>query len=207
MTQYVMTERLSEKCNVTLEEAKAALEGADWNMLTATHLLEQESFRRMQQLNEFAMDGTAAAVMAAPEAGAADEAPAATDHVEVQAADTEEAEDRAQAAATEKVEAKRRRGKGLRNLGEHLRRLVACGNRNRFAVHKNGERLLEMPVTALALLMLCAFWVCVPLLVIGLFAGCRYSFQGKELGREGVNAALGRASDAAEAMKQGAARA
>ena len=39
MTQYEMTENLSEKCDVTLEEAKTALEASDWNTLTATHLL------------------------------------------------------------------------------------------------------------------------------------------------------------------------
>lgn len=39
--QFEMTERLSRKMHITLEAAKAALEASDWNMLTATHLLEQ----------------------------------------------------------------------------------------------------------------------------------------------------------------------
>ena len=30
------------------------------------------------------------------------------------------------------------------------------------------------------ILMLFAFWTCVPLLVIGLFLGCRYSFSGQD---------------------------
>ena len=34
------------------------------------------------------------------------------------------------------------------------------------------------------LLLIFAFWVCVPLMIIGLFAGFRYSFSGAELGRE-----------------------
>lgn len=196
MTQYEMTENLSEKCDVTLEEAKTALEASDWNTLTATHLLEKEKFRRMQELHEFAESGTATAVQAAPEEAAAEDA-ATEEGVKIEVVEV-----------PEHTESKKScHGKALKNLGEHIRRLLACGNRNRFTVQRGEEQLLTMPVTALAILLLCAFWVCVPLLVIGLFAGCRYSFSGKELGRESINNALGKAADAADSMKRAAAKA
>lgn len=196
MTQYEMTENLSEKCDVTLEEAKTALEASDWNTLTATHLLEKEKFRRMQELYEFAESGTATAVQAAPEEAAAEDA-ATEEGVKIEVVEV-----------PEHTESKKScHGKALKNLGEHIRRLLACGNRNRFTVQRGEEQLLTMPVTALAILLLCAFWVCVPLLVIGLFAGCRYSFSGKELGRESINNALGKAADAADSMKRAAAKA
>ena len=201
MTQYEMTEQLSEKLHVTLEDAKTALENGDWNMLTATHLLEQEKFRRMQELNEAASTAEAAAVQFAPDEGAADA-------ISMDDAATEEA------AAEEKVEEtgnararKHRGGKALRNLGQHIRRLVACGNRNRLEVRKGDELVLSLPVTVVAVAMLCAFWVCLILLVVGLFTGCHYSFNGKELGRKNINDALAKAADAAEQMKQNVAKA
>ena len=198
MTQYEMTEQLSEKCNVSLAEAKAALEEGDWNALTATHLLDQEKYRRMQALNEAA--GTAVAVQVAPEEPVSEEPEAASEPATVQVVET--------AAQTDRPAAKqRRRGKGLKNLGDHIRRLVAWGNRNRLVVRRNGETALELPVTVLAALMLFAFWVCVPLLVIGLFAGCRYSFSGRDLDRENINGALERAANAADRVKQAAAKA
>ena len=205
MTQYEMTEQLAVKCGVSVEEAMTALEASGWNTLTATHLLEQEKFRRMQELSAFAESGTvtavqggsAAAVQAAPEEAAAPEAAC------------EETPDEAQTVVVEVIEEARQKearkqckSQGLKNLGAHLRRLLACGNRNRFIARKGEEQLLAMPVTALVLLMLCAFWVCVPLLVIGLFAGCRYGFEGKELGREDINRVLGKAADAADHVKQ-----
>ena len=205
MTQYEMTEQLAVKCGVSVEEAMTALEASGWNTLTATHLLEQEKFRKMQALNAFAesgtatavQGGTAAAVQAAPEEAAAPEAAC------------EETPDEAQTVVVEVIEEARQKearkqckSQGLKNLGAHLRRLLACGNRNRFIARKGEEQLLAMPVTALVLLMLCAFWVCVPLLVIGLFAGCRYGFEGKELGREDINRVLGKAADAADHVKQ-----
>ena len=173
MTQYEMTEKLAEKCDVTLEEAKTALENGDWNMLTATHLLEQEKFSRMQALNEAASTGAATAVQFAPDEGTW-EAPEA----QAQAATEETVKE-----TVKRVEARHRANRqGARKLGALIRRAVAWGNRNRFEVHKGGERLLDVPVTALVLAMVCAFWVCVPLLVVGLFMGCRYSVGGREFG-------------------------
>ena len=186
MTQYEMTEKLAEKCEVSLETARNALENSDWNTLTATHLLDTEKFRRMQELNEFAEGGTtaaggatAAAVQAAPEEAPAQEAPAQ----EAPAQEAPAQEGGVKIDVVEAVKARKKsracRGQGLKNLGEHLRRLLALGNRTRFTVKRGDEQLLSMPVTALAILLLCAFWVCVPLLVIGVFAGCRYRLEDR----------------------------
>lgn len=213
MTQNEMVEMLSHKCEVTQEEARTALETANWNTLTATHLLEQEKFRRMQALNEAASAAEAMAVQFAPE-----ESPAQETQAEAQSTAEEMSSDEAApefkaipneniAAAPRAASKKRSRNRGFRNVGEHIRRLVACGNRNSFTVRKGDAQLLDIPVTALAVLMLCAFWVCVPLLVVGLFAGCRYSFIGRDLGREDINHVLGKASDAAEHVKQSVAHA
>ena len=107
-------------------------------------------------------------------------------------------------------EARVRRRGVVEGLGGLLRDLFNLGNRNRFEVrraasplgHKGDEVLLEVPVTVLVLLLIFAFWVCIPLLVIGLFAGCRYSFSGAELGRESVNNAMDKAAEAVERVKE-----
>ena len=90
----------------------------------------------------------------------------------------------------------------VQGLGTLIRDLFNLGNRNRFEVRRNDELLLEVPVTVLVLLLIFAFWVCIPLLVIGLFAGCRYAFSGEELGRESVNSAMNKAADMAEKVKE-----
>ena len=95
----------------------------------------------------------------------------------------------------------RRRGV-VEGLGGMIRDLFNLGNRNRFEVRRGDELLLEVPVTVLVLLLIFAFWVCIPLLVIGLFAGCRYSFSGDELGRESVNQAMDKAAEAVERVKE-----
>ena len=155
MTEYEMTEQLAEKMHITLEEAKAALEAAEWNTLTATHILEQENFRRKQALDAIASEGAESGPEAQPEAEAAE-------HV--------------------RAEAKKARRNGLKQIGRAIRDLVALGNRSRFAIHRDGSQLLEMPVTVLAVLLLFSFGTCALLLVAGLFAGCRYSVNGNVIG-------------------------
>ena len=120
MTQYEMVEKLAEKMNVTLEEAKVALEAAEWNMLDAALVLEK--------------------------------AHGAT-------------------AQTESDQSCRK--DGIRKL----RDLIARGIHSRFTVRRKDVVVLDLLVLGL----LCAFRACVLLLVIGLFAGCRYNVGDKEV--------------------------
>ena len=160
MTNYEMTEQISEKMGVSLEEAREALETCSWDMLDAALLLEKRK-------------------RAAAEADLADSGRSA----DAQSGD-------------------RKEGKGdlLHRAGVFCTKLLAAGNRNRFEVRKKNseEVLLDMPVTVLVLLLLVAFWVCLVVLIIGLFAGLRYSFSGRELGRIGINKAMDKAGEAAD---------
>ena len=158
MTNYEMTEKLSEKMGVSMEEAKKALEACEWDMLDAALLLEKEH--------------------------GGERGTYTTRQERKSACEENPREDR----------------RLLPKLFGLLRKLIAIGNRNRFEVRrKNSEEIvLDMPMTAMVLLLIFAFWVCVPLLVIGLFAGFRYSFSGAELGRESINSAMDKASEAAD---------
>ena len=148
--KFDIVEQLARKMSVNLEDAKAALEAAGWNTLTATYMLEQEEFRRKQALN------------------AAAESCAVRDRTTDGGAVT--------GKVAKKAAAKPRKNRPwLTNLRDHIRRLVAFGNHNRFTIIKDGEQLLEMPVTALALLLLFSFGTCALLMAVGLFAGCRYT--------------------------------
>ena len=172
MTHYEMAEKLSEKMGVSLEKATEALEACDWEMLDAALMLEKEIGQNGQQ--------------------------------------TWTSCDTSAEESNPGREARERRRGVVEGLGGLLRDLFNLGNRNRFEVRrgasplgrKDDEVLLEVPVTVLVLLLIFAFWVCIPLLVIGLFAGCRYSFSGAELGRESVNNAMDKAAEAVERVKE-----
>jgi len=80
--------------------------------------------------------------------------------------------------------------------------VVRRGNANHFEVYRHGSSVLSIPVTALVLILIFAFWFALPAIVVGLFFGCRYRFRGPDLGRDGVNSAMNSAADVADNIKQ-----
>lgn len=75
---------------------------------------------------------------------------------------------------------------------------IGKANNNFLEVRRKDELILELPVSVLVLLLVFLFWVTLPLIIAGLFLGCRYTFRGEELGREDVNRVMNKAADAAQ---------
>ena len=80
--------------------------------------------------------------------------------------------------------------------------IINRGNRNSFEVMRGDHKVISIPVTALALMLLFMFWLTVPLMIVGLFFGYRYMFIGPDLGREEVNRAMDSVADVAENLKK-----
>ena len=158
-TNYEMVEQLSHKCSVTLEEAKAALDANNWNMLTSTYQLEQEAFKRKQELNNVlsSQEDATAENNAEQEQSVTGSEPTADNQTEVN--------EKGQNGAPKKTEGK----DTMKKLSQVIKDLIKQGNRNRFVIHRNGEQLVDMPVTILALLLLGSFGTCAFLMVVGLF--------------------------------------
>lgn len=83
-----------------------------------------------------------------------------------------------------------------------LAKLIKKGISNRFVVTRKGDEIICIPVLLLLAVVCLCFWVALPLLVIGLFLECRYSFRGEDLGRKKVNDAMDKASCYADDLKQ-----
>ena len=175
MSTLEQVEKLKEKANVSYEEAKAALDVAGGDMLDAIIHLEQQG-----KVNAPANDGKFSTTSAKEE----------TD---------EEKKKR-------NKEKEKEYGETFSSiLGRLVRwcgRIIAKGNTHMFEVRRNGEVLVSIPLTVLILLLIFAFWVVIPLIIIGLFFGCRYYFRGPDLEKTGVNKIMDAAADAADDFKK-----
>lgn len=69
-------------------------------------------------------------------------------------------------------------------------------------VRRGGKQLFALPLIALVLLLLFAFWFTIPAMVVGLFFGITYRFKGVD-GVDGVNRAMDKAAGMAEQIKNG----
>ena len=179
MEKLDKVELVREKCNVSYEEARNALEACDYDVLDAVVMLEQAS-----EVTE----RRAASVPPAPEAtyelpevaGAAPEsepAPEAADHRNTKATTA------------------------WRRFCAKCKGLWEAGLEMSFIAERHGEELFALPVSLVVLgLLFCgaSLW----LLVIGLFFGCRYRIEGQGKVAETVNDAMGKVADAAETVKE-----
>ena len=80
-------------------------------------------------------------------------------------------------------------------------RLIRKGMQNHFVAQRRGETVISIPVLLLILLLCIGFWFILPLMIVGLFCECRYSFEGPDLGRKDVNDAMGKATEYADDLK------
>jgi len=90
----------------------------------------------------------------------------------------------------------------LKKFGEFCLKMIRKGNANSFEVLKGGESKGSTPVTAFALLLIFVPWITIPLLIIGLFFGFRYRFNGPDLSSKTVNDAMNSVADAAINLKK-----
>lgn len=159
MDHLEMVEKLRAHADVGYEEARAALEETDWDLLDAVVLLERQGKTRPGGA-AYTTKETAREAENSPKRGRAD--------------------------------------RFFTWLGD----LFTKGGRNMLEVSRGGSVVLTIPVLVFVLLLLLAFWVVIPLLIVGLFCGCRFALRGPELEREEVNRVIGKASDVVEGIKQ-----
>ena len=68
---------------------------------------------------------------------------------------------------------------------------------NELEILRRDQPVTALPVLILILLLVFAFWVTVPLLILGLFLGFRYRFSGPDLERDSINDVMGSVADGA----------
>ncbi|MDD2483910.1 MAG: ubiquitin [Eubacteriales bacterium] len=176
MITLEQVERLREKANVSYDEAKAALEEANGDLLEALINLEKQGKVNAPEGNGYYSSDKTSTAKA----------------IEVLPGEK----------AKQKKECNGGFRDAMRKLGRFFMQLLHKGNSNSFEVLKNGEVKASLAITVVVVLLICFFWVTVPLLVIGLFFGFRYRFRGPDLGKEVMNNAMDSAAEAAENIKK-----
>lgn len=81
------------------------------------------------------------------------------------------------------------------------RRVIQKGNETLFKVERNDKNIIRIPVTVFVIILIFGFWFVFVAMLIGLFFGCRYSFEGLGKVELDVNKAMDSAADAAEKIK------
>lgn len=178
MTTLEQVEKLRTMANVSYDEAKAALDATNGDLLEAIIYLEKQG-----KVN-------------APSGGG-------------YYSSEKTADPSVEACKTRGGEKQNKYDKGgeaftslIKKFGAFCLKMLRKGNANYFEVLKGEESKASVPVTALALLTIFAFWMVIPLVIIGLFFGFRYRFNGPDFIGKTVNDAMNNAADAAVNLKK-----
>lgn len=172
-------ELLREKANVSYDEAKEAMEAADGDVLDALIYLEKKG-----KVTPPSGGGYYSSEKGLPE----------------QVSSQHKRREEASNGAKEKSGV--RFGDLMRRFGRFCAQLVHKGNINTLEILKDGMVKTAFPVTLLVVLLVFAFWITVPLLILGLFFGYRYQFRGPDLEKEVVNEAMDSVANTAEELKR-----
>lgn len=192
MTNLEKVEKLREKANVTYEDAKAALEATDWDMLDAILKLEKEGKIREQASAsegfEFNTDST-------------EDVNAAETQQGFQNADTPQ--QIVESYQTHQEEQKKKESGKLDGFWRWCKKILKKSVDNKFIVNRHGEQVMEIPVLLLVVLLLASVWTILIIMAVGLFFGFGYSFAGPDLGRKDINDAMAKANNVADDIKNG----
>jgi len=175
MITMEQVEKLRTYADVTYEEAKNALERAEGDLLEALILLEKEGKTKGPQSGGRVVTREPEKEQASQKAG-----------------NGKEKEKRQGSSFSDLV------GRFFRWLGV----LIHKGNANMMAVERKGEKIIDLPLTILVLLLIFAFWFVIPLMIVGLFFSFRYSFHGPDVGTVNVNKVMDDVASAAEGIKK-----
>ncbi|MBF8436363.1 DUF4342 domain-containing protein [Halanaerobiaceae bacterium Z-7014] len=169
MITFEKVEKLREYAGISYEEAKKELEKTDGDLLEAVVNLEKEGRIKKPEANGYYKSSGQEK--------------------------TEESMEKVDMRKEEKT-----RGSNftetLKNILSWVRKLIEKGNSNNFKIIKDDNLVLEIPLTAFALLLFFAFWIVIPAMVIGLVFGYRYNLGGPDLDETKVNKAMDSVSDA-----------
>ncbi|MBQ1490936.1 MAG: hypothetical protein IIZ39_03160 [Blautia sp.] len=100
----------------------------------------------------------------------------------------------------EKVEEQQKKAERNGNLRQTIRRICQILVHNSFQIQRKNNILLMMPAWVFALILFVAWKGVVPAMIIGLFFGFRYSFEGED-DLKTANDFMDKASDVVNEMK------
>ena len=169
-----MVERLREKAPVSYAQAKEALEYSEGNLLDALIYLEERGVIPRPEDAYYSTKG---------------EAPPPPPTQDLPLQETPEPGKKKKHRSPLGVvvvwpKGEKRRGRSLRELLSRLYRVLVD---NELEVWRRDEPVTSLPLLILLILFVFAFYVTIPLLLIGLFFGFRYRFSGPELERDSIN--------------------
>ena len=173
MDKQEKVEKYREKTGVSYEDAMIALEACDYDLLDAIIYLEKLDKVKAPEVESFTTG---------------EEQKTSTEFEQAQQTYTNDCN---------KVTFGQMMDKFFKWCGKVLKKSVD----STFIVERRGQTMITVPVLVLVIALILAFWVVLPLLVVGLFCECRYHFEGIGDINVNLNSACDKMADSVDNLK------
>ena len=192
MDNYQKVEQLVNKAGCSYEDAKAALEACGWDMLDAVISLEREGKVNKETAEQKAEEP----IEIIPEVSADKVAGSSSQQI-TYTYDDSSSGNSDKAGNTGKADGTGKRG---RRLWKRIKSILV---NNRMVVLKSsGQQIMDLPIVIPVIALIAFFWATLIVAVIAIMVfGCRFHFEGEDLGKTNINSTMDKATDYAEKVR------
>ena len=180
MENYQKVEQLVNKAGCSYEEAKAALEACDWDMLDAVISLERDGKVEKESVEQKTEEPVEIIPEVVPDKNSYDGA-----------AGYEGSDGNAGSE-----------GKAPKRERKLWKRIKSILTNNRMVVFRSsGQQILDLPIWIPVIALIAFFWATLIIAGIAMVFGCRFHFEGEDLGKININSTMDKATDYAEKVR------
>lgn len=191
MENYQKVEQIVNKAGCSYEDAKTALEGCEWDMLDAVISLERDG----KISKETAEQKTEEPIEIIPEVSADKVSGNNSQQITYVYAEGQGGNN----AGGENTDNSQKEPKGVRKLWKRIKSILM---NNRMLVFKsNGQQIVDLPVVIPLIALIAFFWATLILAGVAMVFGCRFHFEGEDLGKTTINNTMDKATDYAEKVR------
>ena len=218
MENYQKVEQLVSKTGCSYEDGKAALEGCGWDMLDAVISLERDGKIKKETAEHKTEETVGVApevvVETIPEDGQSsysyDGAAGGQSSAGSFGGQNTTGNYDGQNGAGYQNRIGYQGGAGNSGNGEGApkkkfrlwARFKSIMTKNRMIVLKsNGQQMMDLPIWVPVIALLAFFWATLGIAVVAMVLGCRFHFEGEDLGKTNINSTMDKATDYAEKVK------
>ena len=160
MENIKLIEKLKNKTNISYEEAKDVLENSNWDILDAMLYLEEKNKIKKPSVSIFYTNENN---------------------------ESYKAVERINNKIEKKNYNKSKKVNSFEGIFEILCKVIDNCNNIFLKIERENVVFLKVPLTVIILLLLFAFWIVIPLVIVLLFFDIEFSLSGKTIGIDKVN--------------------
>ena len=191
MDNYQKVEQLVNKAGCSFEEAKAALEGCEWDMLDAVISLEREG-KVKKETAEFKAEEPIEII---PEVSADKISGNSSQQITYSYAD----DNAGNQGSKESKGGSKESPKRARRFFQRIKSILM--NNRMVVIKSNGKQIADLPIVIPVIALIAFFWATLIVAVAAMVFGCHFHFEGEDLGKTNINNTMDKATDYAEKVK------